>query len=166
MRTATTGPWSSGLAQEIERKFLVKRELWRPQDGGQTIRQGYLVSGAELSVRVRACGAQAFLTIKGPKRGMVRNEYEYAIAGADADEMLDALCIQPVIEKTRYASMHAGREWVVDVFAGVNAGLVLAEVELESEAADVVLPDWAGLEVTDDVRYLNANLALKPFSRW
>ncbi|MDS4073999.1 MAG: CYTH domain-containing protein [Defluviicoccus sp.] len=154
------------MAQEIERKFLVKRELWRPQDGGQTIRQGYLVSSAELSVRVRRYGAQAFLTIKGPKKGMIRDEYEYPIAPADADEMLDTLCIQPVIEKTRYASMFAGREWVVDVFAGVNAGLVLAEVELESEDAELVLPDWAGLEVTDDVRYLNANLALKPFSRW
>lgn len=154
------------MAQEIERKFLVKRELWRPQDGGQTIRQGYLVSSAALSVRVRRYGALAYLTIKGPKKGMVRDEYEYAIPPADADELLDTLCIQPVIEKTRYASMHESREWVVDVFAGVNAGLVLAEVELESEDAELVLPDWAGLEVTDDVRYLNANLALKPFSRW
>jgi CYTH domain-containing protein len=154
------------LAQEIERKFLVTRELWRPQGGGETIRQGYLVSSAALSVRVRRCGALAYLTIKGPKKGMIRDEYEYAIAPADADEMLDALCIQPVIEKTRYASLHAGREWVVDVFAGVNAGLVLAEVELESEDVELVLPDWAGLEVTDDVRYLNANLALMPFSRW
>lgn len=154
------------MAREIERKFLVLGALWRPADAGQTIRQGYLVSSAELSVRVRTCGAQAFLTVKGPKQGMVRHEYEYPITRADADEMLESLCIKPLIEKTRYTQLHAGREWVVDVFTGANAGLVLAEIELESEEAEFARPAWAGEEVTDDVRYLNANLALKPFSRW
>lgn len=154
------------MAREIERKFLVRRELWRPDDAGQTIRQGYLVSSAALSVRVRTCGAQAFLTIKGPKEGMLRHEYEYPITRADADEMLDTLCIKPLIEKTRYTMKHDEREWVVDVFTGANAGLVLAEIELESEEAAFTRPAWAGEEVTDDVRYLNANLALKPFSRW
>jgi adenylate cyclase len=142
---------------EIERKFLVRGESWR---GGAaiSIRQGYLAAGPSLSVRVRRAGAAAFITVKGGA-GLVRAEYEYAIPPADADEMLAQLCRHPLVEKQRHEVRFAGLDWVVDEFEGALAGLVLAEIELDDPEQPVPLPPWVGLEVTEDPRYLNANLA-------
>jgi len=153
------------MGREIERKFLVVGDRWREGATGLAIRQGFLSTVPERTVRVRIMDDRAWLTIKGPSRGMVRPEYEYEIPTGDAAELLE-MCERPPIEKTRYTVEHGGREWVVDVFAGANRGLVLAEVELESEDAAVDLPAWAGTEVTDDRRYANARLAEHPFTEW
>ncbi len=143
---------------EIERKFLVANEGWRGLGHVIPIRQGYLASSEALSVRVRQAGPRAFLTVKGGK-GIVRAEYEYEIPLDEATEMLDRLCRPPLIEKRRHVLDLDGIEWVVDEFDGALAGLVLAEVELDSAEQQVALPDWLGREVTDDPRYLNASLA-------
>ena len=154
------------MGQEIERKFLVAGEAWRALGEGTPFRQGYLTADAARSVRVRIAGAQGFLTVKGPSVGAARLEFEYEIPVADAEAMLDALCARPLIEKTRYRIPSGGLIWEVDEFAGDNAGLVVAEVELEHEDQEVVLPDWVGAEVTGDPRYFNASLVAQPYKEW
>lgn len=155
------------MGREIERKFRVRGDDWRRRaESVRAIRQGYLAAEKERSVRVRVEGSGATLTVKGKTEGAVRAEYEYEIPRADAEAMLDSLCLLPLIEKTRHLVRHAGRVWEVDEFAGENAGLVVAEVELEAEDAGVSLPDWVGEEVTGDPRFYNANLVARPFSRW
>lgn len=154
------------MANEIERKFLLKNDTWRGQDKGKRYRQGYLSTAKERTVRVRTAGDKGFLTIKGITVGASRPEYEYEIPLKDANEMLDQLCERPLIEKTRYRISHAGLVWEVDQFEGDNRGLVTAEVELKDEHQSVTLPDWVGEEVTGDPRYFNANLVAKPFTQW
>ncbi len=154
------------MGVEIERKFLVVSEAWRTGAAGVAVRQGYLLAAPGTTVRVRLAGAEGYLTIKGQHHGLRRAEFEYAIPAADAQAMLETLCAQPVIEKTRYRVDFAGLVWEVDVFAGANAGLVVAEVELESEAQAVTLPPWVGLEVSSDYRYTNAYLAQHPYTTW
>lgn len=150
---------------EIERKFLVKDDSWIvTADQGRVCRQGYLLSDGGLTVRIRVIGEQAFLTIKGPSSGISRKEFQYEIPGADAEALL-ALCGN-LVEKVRHLVSHAGMFWEVDVFAGANEGLVMAEIELASEGQTFRLPDWAGEEVTDDPRYYNAYLAKHPFTGW
>ncbi len=151
---------------EIERKFLVSGDGWREGARGVVIRQGYLCSRGDTLVRVRTCGDDAFLTIKGDNSGIARVEFEYPVPAADAAAMLDRLCQRPLIEKTRYAVEFEGLEWVVDDFAGDNAGLIVAEVELADVDQAVPLPPWIGREVTLDPRFLNVNLASRPFTRW
>ena len=155
------------MPQEIERKFLVRDDSWRAAaDAGTRYRQGYLSTEPRRVVRVRLGGDRAFVTIKGITRGIARDEYEYPIPVADAETILDALAIRPLIEKTRHHVHHAGHLWEVDVFAGENAGLVVAEVELPSEDTPVDLPPWVGAEVSHDPRYSNAALVEKPYSSW
>lgn len=155
------------MSVEIERKFLVKAALWHPDASrGLRYRQGYLSTDPARVVRVRTTGTKAFLTIKGPTIGTTRAEYEYEIPLADANAMLDALCHRPLIEKVRYRERVDDRVWEVDVFDGANAGLIVAEVELPDANATVTLPPWAGQEVSDDPRYFNSNLALRPFTQW
>lgn len=154
------------MGTEIERKFLVKGEAWRRLGTSTPFRQGYLSTVKERTVRVRVVGDQGILTIKGRTVGATRAEYEYPIPEVDAQEMLDELCEQPIIEKDRYAIEQDGMIWEVDDFGGVNAGLIVAEVELESEDQEIILPDWIGEEVTGDPKYFNANLVAKPFSTW
>ena len=151
---------------EIERKFLVTNDSWKRGATAERIRQGYLCSFADRTVRLRIADDRAFLTIKGELRGMSRPEYEYAIPLQDATEMLDRLCPRPLIEKTRHHVIVGGQTWVIDVFDGDNAGLTLAEAELQGETQDLALPDWAGEEVTGDPRYLNVNLAKHPYRLW
>jgi len=153
------------MAVEIERKFLVRGDAWRPSQTGKAIRQGYLCLDPGRCVRVRVSADQAFLTVKGACEGMRRLEFEYPIPGEDARQLL-ALCEGGVIEKTRYKIDYGGRIWDVDEFHGLNSGLVLAEIELESEDAAVKLPPWVGEEVTGDRHYFNLYLARHPFSRW
>lgn len=154
------------MPQEIERKFLVKGESWRKPARGQRYRQGYLSTHPDRAVRVRVGGEQAFLTIKGRTKGATRLEFEYAILLAEANDMLDALCERPLIDKTRYEIEYGGLKWEVDEFHGENHGLVLAEVELEHEDQQIAKPDWLGEEVTHDPRYYNANLIKQPYSTW
>ena len=151
------------MALEIERKFLVADPSWRASAGpGEDYVQGYVVSDARCSLRVRIAGERAWLTLKGPTRGAVRDEFEYAIPIADARAVLERLCDAGRIVKTRHRVEHAGRTWEVDVFAGAHAGLVLAELELESEDAGFERPPWLGAEVTHDARYFNGQLARAP----
>lgn len=149
---------------EIERKFLVTGDDWRAGEGARIV-QGYLAREKNLSVRVRLSNADAWLTVKGGAQDAGRMEFEYAIPPEDARDLL-ALCPYPLIEKRRRQVAHKGYQWEVDEFFGDNQGLVVAEIELDTPNQDVPLPPWVGREVTDDPRYLNANLALYPYAKW
>ncbi len=155
------------MATEIERKFLVKNDAWRAQvESASRISQGYLVADPQVTVRVRLRGDQAFLTIKGKAKGISRSEFEYPIPVADAQVMLQGLTTGPPVEKVRHLIPVGGHVWELDVFAGANAGLVMAEIELDAEDEAFELPDWAGDEVTGDPRYYNAYLVRHPFTSW
>jgi len=152
------------MATEIERKFLVHGDAWRTRDPIR-ISQGYLCRAKERTVRVRIAGDRAWITIKGITTGASRPEYEYEIPIADANELL-RLCEGPLIEKLRHVIVHEGMTWEIDEFRGDNEGLIVAEVELDDEAESFARPSWLGEEVTDDPRYFNANLSVRPFTTW
>lgn len=155
------------MATEIERKFLVLNDAWRDSaDEGTRFRQGYLVGAEKASVRVRIEGGSANINIKSATLGVRRQEYEYPIPLGDAEEMLDTLCEQPQIEKTRYHVPVGAHTWEIDVFAGDNEGLIVAEVELGSEDESFAMPEWAGREVSDDTRYYNVCLVKHPYCEW
>jgi adenylate cyclase len=151
---------------EIERKFLVDTEKLGKPGNGTRYRQGYLPAAGKTSVRVRISDGSAWLTLKGKTVGATRLEFEYPVPVADAEGILDSLCEGSVIDKTRHLVDHAGHTWEVDIFAGDNAGLVIAEVELDAEDEVVELPEWVAGEVTDDPRYYNANLVTNPYCNW
>ncbi|MCE4556052.1 CYTH domain-containing protein [Roseateles cellulosilyticus] len=151
---------------EIERKFLVRNDEWRQAAASATrFSQGYLSRDPARTVRVRIAGEAGWLTIKGRTRGATRAEFEYPIPLADAAELL-GLCDGPVVEKVRHLCVVDGMTWEVDEFVGANAGLVLAEIELASEQQAFTHPQWLGEDVTGDGRYVNANLAVRPFTSW
>ena len=152
------------MAKEIERKFLVKDDTWRDAKGIR-YRQGYLSSVKERTVRVRTTEDKGYLTVKGVAVGATRLEFEYEIPRQDADTLLD-ICEQPLIEKNRYKVTHDGFVWEVDEFFGDNQGLIIAELELESEDQEFPRPDWVGEEVTGDSRYFNSNLIKNPYTHW
>jgi len=155
------------MGVEIERKFLLAGDSWRASaDEGTQIRQGFLSTDKERVVRVRVAGDRGTLTVKGLGSGASRPEFEWTIPVEEAHELLDTLALRPFIEKTRYLVRYAGHTWEVDVFEGRNQGLVVAEVELPSVDIEVPLPEWAGLEVTNDARYANARLVQMPFDAW
>lgn len=155
------------MAIEIERKFLVRGEAWRDQiHSQQRFRQAYLSSNDISSVRVRiADERRAWISIKTSYHGISRDEFEYPIPVADACQLLQ-LRESEIIEKHRYHVDFEGLTWEIDEFAGSNAGLVIAEVELEDEVQAVTLPDWIGQEVTGDRRYQNSQLAQHPYKAW
>ena len=152
------------MATEIERKFLVQGTQWR-QGGGVRISQGYLNRDKERTVRVRIKGDASFITIKGVSRGASRLEFEYGIPIADAEQLLK-LCDGPIVEKNRYVVRHDGCTWEVDEFLGDNSGLVVAEIELNSQDQAFSRPPWVGAEVTGDSRYYNSSLASCPYVKW
>jgi CYTH domain-containing protein len=152
------------VSAEIERKFLVAPS-WQPRDAGTPYRQGYLSSHPERVVRVRIAGDRAMLTIKGVTTGITRLELEYPIPVEDAAQLLP-LCEQPLIEKRRHIEHLGGKRWEIDIFEGANAGLVIAELELASEAEPFEPPPWLGTEVSGDPRYYNSNLIANPFPKW
>jgi adenylate cyclase len=154
------------MSREIERKFLVIGDSWRQSSTGVPYRQGYLSTDKKRVVRVRRVGEKAFLTIKGAPEGIGRPEYEYEIPIEDGDEMLDQLCLRPLIEKKRYRLPYPGLTWEIDEFEGENEGLVLAEVELLKEDQEISLLDWIGDEVSHDPRYTNASLVAHPYKNW
>jgi len=151
------------MGSEIERKFLVRGEGWRPGPPGILQRQGYL-SADDPTVRVRIEGARATLAVKGAQEGLTRPEFEYEIPVADAEELL-LLCAF-VVEKTRHIREFGGYRWEVDLFHGENEGLVIAEVELTREDESFALPPWAGAEVSKNQRYRVSALARNPFRKW
>lgn len=154
------------MGVEIERKFLVSGDGWLQLGEPVLLRQGYLSSHPERVVRVRIEGGRAVMTIKSKTTGISRGEWEYDLPMADAVEFLDRLCEQPIIEKYRRRIPFGGFVWEVDEFLGVNAGLVVAEIELPSEDTVFDKPAWIGEDVSDEVRYLNSNLIKHPYSAW
>lgn len=154
------------MGVEIERKFLVTSQAWRPAVRRSVrMRQLYLASHDGCSIRVRIADDRASLNIKGRTLGAKRLEYEYPVPFEDAVSMWEGLG-GPEVEKTRHYVEFGGRTWEVDEFAGPNAGLVVAEIELESEDADFERPPWLGQELTDDFRYYNLSLAERPWKEW
>jgi adenylate cyclase len=154
------------MGKEIEKKFLVRDDHWRGLAPGVLYRQGYLNKEKGRTVRVRTVGDQGFLTIKGPSIGGARPEYEYPIPLDDAVEILEHLCLKPLIEKTRTKIPYQGFIWEIDEFKGKNQGLILAEIELTVVEETFAIPPWIGTEVTGDSRYYNANLVHHPYSAW
>lgn len=151
------------MAKEIERKFIVKNNLWNGKDG-EDIVQGYLSTKRDATVRVRIKKGHAYLTVKGATENITRSEFEYEIPVEDAREMLK-LC-EKKIEKTRYLEKAGEHTFEVDVFRGDNEGLIVAEIELKSEDEDFIKPDWLGEEVSKDARYFNSNLVNNPYKLW
>ncbi len=155
------------MPQEIERKFLVTNGRWKySTDASIPMGQGYLRADEDCTVRVRLAGKQGFLTIKGATKGISREEFEYEIPAAEARRMLSTLCTGHPIEKTRYIVPFGGHRWEIDVFEGENVGLVVAEIELQSEDEIFKRPDWLGAEVSSDPRYFNACLSKSPYGQW
>ena len=152
---------------EIERKFLLRSDAWRAQARSRVLmRQGYLSSGSRCSMRARIAGEQAWLNLKAKRSGMTRLEYEYPIPVREANEILAELCDGPLVEKYRHEVAAGPHVWEIDEFLGDNAGLIVAEIELQAEAENFERPDWLGDEVTLDERYYNFNLAQHPFKLW
>lgn len=150
---------------EIERKFLVDTGKWTPTGRGIQLVQAYLSIDPNPTVRVRIAGEKAFLTIKGRTETISRPEFEYEVPVNEAQEMMKMAISNPV-EKIRYEMMHEGSLWEVDVFSGRNEGLVIAEIELESEDQIFPRPDWLLDEVSGDRRYYNSFLSERPFQEW
>ena len=154
------------MAIEIERKYLVQGTAWKNAANNARYRQGYLSTTKERTVRVRTVENKGYLTIKGASTGCSRTEYEYEIPVVDANEMLDSICVKPLIEKIRHKVTYAGHIWEIDEFFGDNRGLIIAELELISEDQKIELPDWVAEEVTGDVRYFNSSLVKNPYKNW
>jgi adenylate cyclase len=152
---------------EIERKFLVNHELWgkmvKPQ--GNHYRQGYLVAEPGKTIRVRVTDRCGYITIKGASVGATRSEFEYEIPKEESQELLDLFSVSE-LSKIRYNIEFEGKLWEVDEFLGDNSGLLMAEIELASEAESFELPRWIEKEVTGDKRYYNSYLSKNPFSKW
>ena len=154
------------MQKEIERRFLVTGDAWKKDVvSREMLSQGYLHVDDGKAIRVRLAPTGATLTIKASISDILRHEFEYAIPPDDARRLLE-LCGSRRIEKIRHRLEYGGKVWEVDEFLGENAGLVLAEIELESEGEEFAKPHWLGFEVTGDSRYSNAALALLPFGRW
>ena len=147
------------MALEIERKFLVSSDDWESAvTRSIRIRDGLIASSNGQKARVRITDSKATITLKGQKRGLIRNEFEYAIPYSDAEEMLRTMCDGHVLEKVRHFVPHAGEVWSVDVYDGILRGVVIAEIELKHADQQIELPDWIGKEVTNDPRYRKINL--------
>lgn len=155
------------MAQEIERKFLVKGDFKKYAYAQEDIVQGYLSSVAERTVRVRIKGEKAFLTIKGISNtsGTSRYEWEKEIPKQEARELID-LCEAGVIDKIRYYINNGKYIFEVDEFRGENEGLIVAEIELNDESDIFDKPDWLGREVTGDIHYYNSSLVKHPYTKW
>lgn len=155
------------MAVEIERKFLLKDDSWRKEASAPVhYRQGYLTASDKSSVRIRIQGDKGFLNIKSATLGIARQEYEYSIPLEDAEKLLDDLCNKPLIEKKRYFIKRGFHTWEIDEFTGDNKGLVVAEVELQSENEEIEKPEWLAEEVSDDPRYYNVCLVSHPYKDW
>ena len=151
---------------EIERKFLLASDAWRPLVArSERMAQAYL-GGTHCSTRVRIGESGAFLNIKGKTRAIQRSEFEYPIPTADAESMLAEFSDGAAVLKVRHFVPWHGKIFEIDVFEGENTGLIVAEIELDDEHETFPPPEWLGSEVSDDVRYFNVNLVSLPYTRW
>ena len=153
------------MAKEIEKKFLVDMVKLPTLPKGHIMKQGYVPTQG-ITVRARISDEQAFLTLKGRATGLTRSEFEYPIPVEDAQQILDELCAHPLIEKTRYLIPYGDHTWELDIFEGDNQGLIVAEIELDSEDEQFELPVWTTEEVSYDRKYRNSNLVAHPFCSW
>ncbi|HLV45559.1 MAG TPA: CYTH domain-containing protein [Flavobacterium sp.] len=156
------------MLQEIEKKFKVKNTTFLKDINTKSkIVQGYLSSNPDRTVRIRTKNNKGFITIKGRSSdsGTTRFEWEKEIDFNEAEQLLN-LCEDFIIEKTRYEVLFQNQLFEIDIFEGKNEGLIMAEIELESENQNLILPDWLGDEVTGDVRFYNAYLSKKPYTFW
>ena len=156
------------MSLEIERKFLVDANLWVPSGAGSAMVQSYFFESLG-GGRVRLVGQTGFITFKGPPRDAarrVREESEFCVPRATAEDLLRSCCVPERIEKVRYEVPYESHVWEVDVFQGANAGLVMAEVELKTADEPVDLPPWVLREVTEDPRYSNYELCRHPIQTW
>lgn len=148
------------MAKEIERKFLVKNDSFISQSiRTEIIKQGYISTEKEATIRVRTKNDKAYITIKGINTGATRNEWEYPIPAKDAEDMIEKLCKANIISKTRHIIEHDGKTWEIDVFDGRHSGLILAEIELSSEDEIFSIPPFIGEEVTNNPKYYNSELS-------
>lgn len=152
--------------EETERKFLVVNNDFKKDADRVMICQGFLNLDKHRTIRVRVKESKAFLTIKTINIGITRKEYEYEIPAREAKELLDEVCIKPLISKYRYEVMFEGFLWEVDEFLDENRGLIIAEIELSSADQAFKKPNWAGKEVSHDPRFYNVNLVKQPYSTW
>ncbi|MEM6298132.1 MAG: CYTH domain-containing protein [Bacteroidota bacterium] len=154
------------MGLEIERKFLLKNSDWEKLHSQKiSMRQGYLNTHPERTVRVRVSNQSATLTIKGKTQNTTRQEFEYQIPFEEGGALLN-LCEKPLIEKVRFIVKYQDKVWEIDRFEGENEGLVVAEVELDHEGEEFILPAWIGEEVSHDPRFYNASLIKQPFKSW
>ena len=155
------------MALEIEHKFLVKDNSWQEHiNKSMEYKQGYLISDNKKSVRIRTTENNAWLNIKSATIGTQRHEYEYEIPITDALEILNNLCEKPLIEKTRHLVPYKWHTWEIDVFKGENEGLIIAEIELGRIGEHFHIPPWAGVEVTQEIKYYNNMLCKNPYKNW
>jgi len=152
---------------EIERKFLIEKDLWYAlkKPAGENIIQAYLVNEPGRVIRIRVTDSNGFITIKGPTENATRLEFEYPVPRNEALEILDLFDVKK-IEKIRYKILFHSHLWEVDEFFGENDGLVIAEIELKSQEEPFDKPSWLGEEVTQDHRYYNSYLAIHPYTKW
>jgi adenylate cyclase len=155
------------MGKEIERKFLVDHIKWKniEKPSGVLYRQGYLLTDPNKTIRVRQTSTKGFLTIKGRTIGATRPEYEYEIPKNEATELLDNFSISE-LSKIRYKIIFDNKIWEVDEFLGENEGLIVAEIELDSESETFGRPEWVFKEVTEEQKYYNSNLTIFPFKKW
>jgi len=154
------------MAKEIERKFLIDLTKVGDLGEGTFIKQAYIPTQDHTAVRLRLKGEDAYLTIKGENKGLSRTEFDYPIPVSDALTMIEELCAGPVIEKTRYHIQYDNHLWEIDIFAGENQGLVVAEIELQAEDESFTPPAWVTHEVSHDPKYYNSSLLSHPFAQW
>lgn len=155
------------MATETEHKYLIKQDLWKQivPDKSADLKQAYLITDPNKTIRIRTMGNKGYLTIKGKSIGSSRPEFEYEIPIADANELIDKFTSN-LIEKTRHYVTHDNKIWEVDEFKGLNKGLFVAEIELLNEHEKYSLPLWVDKNITNDQKYANANLTLRPFNTW
>ena len=152
---------------ETERKFLVRKEIWTTAKRPPAVyyRQGYLCIDPDKVIRARVAGSKGFLTIKGKSETLSHPEFEYEIPASEAEELIRLFTNNSIV-KTRTKIPVGKHIWEVDEFMGDNDGLIIAEIELESQDEGFEKPDWVGEEVTSDRRYYNSSLSLFPFRSW
>ena len=155
------------MGMEIERKFLVKQNLWnKVKKEGTIYRQGYLLRDKNKTIRIRVIeGDKGYVTIKGKTQNVSRLEYEYPLPEKDATEILKNFC-DAIVSKRRYKIKVNDKLWEVDEFMDDNEGLIIAELELQDEKEAFTIPGWIDREVSEDSRYYNSELSVNPYKNW
>lgn len=156
------------MKQEIERKFLIINDSWRKDTTGTHYYQGYITTDETKSVRIRIAGEKGFITIKGKsdKDSISRPEFEYEIPKKEAEFLLENFCLPGKIRKIRYEKKIGDHIWEIDEFLEENEGLIVAEIELDSEDEYFEKPEWIGEEVSYDKKYTNGALSRNPYKNW